>query len=152
MGLSQKDNARIQAEIEARTQAKLKGIVADLWKRTHECVFRISDRLKAYDEREQRIAEAQVNGSGEDVDTRTGTFTNTLISNLRELIEIMPDLDLTDDAELAAMRQRMLNQLTLYEADDLRKSPALRKRVTDNAEAILGDINKRMDDLGDFLA
>lgn len=160
VGISAADNARIQQEIEDRTNDRLKGVVADIWKRVHEAVNHVSERLKAYDEREERLAEAQEQanrrrgknkGKRTGADKRTGIFHDTLIDNVKELIAVIPDLDLTDDPEVSAIRTKMLNQLCVHDADALRKSGPLRQRVTENADKLLVDINKQIEAIGDFL-
>lgn len=151
---------QIQASIESRVQAKIKGVQADIWKRAFECVDRIADRLVAFDEREERLAAAmakQAKKKGaekrrlpEGID-KSGTFTGTLITNLRELVEIMPDLDFTDDPALAQMRQRLLSQLCVHDSDELKESPLLRQRIAGNAKAIRDEVKERLDALSDFL-
>jgi hypothetical protein len=160
-GLNAEETARIQDEIERRTQEKLNGVLADLWKRIHDCVERVAERLTAYDEREARLAEAQAKADrrrgpnkgklADDVDTQTGTFTNTLITNLSDLVELLPGLDLTGDPELAKMTERLRRQLCPHEAEDLRKSPLLRRRVAENATKILEDVDARIAAVSDFL-
>jgi hypothetical protein len=151
IGVSEEDTARIQADIEARHAEKLKGIVTDLYQRVAKAVEHIAERMKAYDEREERIAQAQEKADRRKgpnkgmlptgFDMRTGVFTDTVISNLKDVLELIPDLDMTDDPTLAALRDKLLNQLCPHTPEDLRQSPALRKRVAANAEKILAQVS-----------
>lgn len=148
-GIGPVEEARIRREIEARTQAAVQGIKLDIFKRIHERVSRIAARMEAYDEREER---KDKDGK---VD-RTGTFSDTLVTNLRDLVEIIPELDITGSPEIATLRTRLLAQLCRHEPDDLRKSHLLRRRVRRNAEKIVEDTNSEIariqDTLGDFYA
>lgn len=159
IGISAEEHARIQQQMEDRAKLQLKGIVVDIYKRVRDAVFHISERLQEYEKREERIAEATekanrrrgANKGVVEVDTKTGIFHDTLIDNLRELLGVIPDLDLTDDPVLATMRQELANQLCVHDAEDLRKSEPLRQRVKENADKMLTNLDKQIEAIGDFL-
>jgi hypothetical protein len=70
-----------------------------------------------------------------------GTFRDSLVENIRDIVAQVPNLNITDDPRLARLCEDMRRNLTEHEADALRASPHLRKSVASEADRILQEIN-----------
>lgn len=64
-------------------------------------------------------------------------FRDTTVSNLRDIAEVLPLLNFTDDPDLAALGERISKSLTRYEAKDLRNNKATREAAGEEANDIL---------------
>lgn len=128
--------AEIQREIDRRANDAISGMVRAVWTQIHEHVNHMVERLNAYNERMEKPPEER---------GRWGVFENTLVENLRDLVERMPRLNITESDAIENMRVRLLRQLCAEDPDTLRESPLTRKDVLRKAEAILADV-------GEFLA
>ena len=129
--LSAEDTARVKADIEKDVRSATQTAMADLWKRIHDAVTHMADRLRKYS-----------------IDATTGKaanpFRDSLVENLRELVEILPRLNFTGDAKLSAMHQQIAAELTAIDAADLRTDANARGRVATAAEQILATMESRM--------
>lgn len=116
------EESRIRAEIQDRTNAAIAGAVKDTWSRVHDVVSKMAERLRAY--------------SG----AKDGAFRDSLVSNVRDLVDLLPRLNVTGDAELAETARRMAEQLCQYDAQALREDSALRDKVARDAESIMASM------------
>jgi hypothetical protein len=64
-------------------------------------------------------------------------FQNTLVTNLREVIDLIPDLNITQDPNLTSMADEVKDRLLRYEPDDLRQLQSLRQQVATDADELL---------------
>lgn len=101
-----------QVVAERQTQA-----VADLRRRIREVVSKIEDKLSVKD----------------------GIFRNTLIENCRDLSNLIPSLNVTDDPALNALHQDIQARL-LVDPDRLRSSPVTRASTVKAAREILDQL------------
>jgi hypothetical protein len=116
--------ARIRAEIEAHTADLVANANRDLWQRVQAVTSRLVERLSAFE-----IDPA--NGS------RVHPFRDSLIENVRALLEIMPRLNITGDARIEQVRQDLAATVACHEPETLRENNALRAEVVDAASGIL---------------
>jgi hypothetical protein len=116
--------ARIRAEIEARNGELVANANRDLWQRVQAVTQRLVERLSAFE-----------------VDPVAGTrvhpFRDSLIENVRALLEIMPRLNITADARIEQVRQDLAEKVARHEPETLRQNPDLRAEVVDAASGIL---------------
>jgi hypothetical protein len=116
--------ARIRAEIEARNANLVATATRDLFQRVQAVTSRLVERLSAFE-----------------VDPVAGTrlhpFRDSLIENVRALLEIMPRLNITGDARIEQVRQDLAERVALHDPETLRTDPALRAEVVDAASGIL---------------
>ena len=116
--------ARIRAEIEARNAELVENANRDLWQRVQAVTSRLIERLSAFE-----------------VDPVAGTrlhpFRDSLIENLRALLEIMPRLNITGDARIEQVRQALAEKVARHDPEALRADPHLRAEVIDAASGIL---------------
>ena len=123
VSLSDSETARIQADIKTRTESAIAGAVQDIWTRVYETVSHLSDRLKAY----EVTPEGKVKNP----------FRDSLVENLRDLVDLLPRLNLTGDSALSATCQELKSKLCTYEPDSLRENDRLRAEVAKDADSIL---------------
>lgn len=122
------ERALIQADIEARVNAAVEDAMTDLWKRVHDNVSRMAERLRGY----------HVDGEGK----VHGAFRDSLVGNMRELVEVLPKLNFTGSNSLETMRQRLENELCQFEPKELRENETVREAIAENAEAILKEVSQ----------
>lgn len=115
----------IAASISSRAESAMRCAVRDAWERVHECVKHMADKLGDKD----------------------AIFRDSLIDNIRELAEVLPGLNVTDDPGLAAMAKDLMGRLARNDADDLRNDPGLRKRTAAEAARMLADIDRALGSL-----
>jgi hypothetical protein len=97
------------------------------WQRVIERVEKLKIGLEGY---------KPANGKGDKVE---GIFRDSLIDNIKELADMIPSINIANDADLTRMQRKLL-ALTAYSASDLRESDALRGEVVKQASAVLSDI------------
>jgi len=126
--LAEGQTADIRAELAEAAQATVRMATLDAWQRVHEVAARMKERLTAYT-------------PGGDGIKATGTFHDTLVSNVAELADILPGLNLAQDPALDAMARRLREDLASVDADTLRADPIIRADTAAAADAILRHVN-----------
>lgn len=63
-------------------------------------------------------------------------FRDTLVGNIVEITELIPNLNVTDDKVLSELHTRINKELTYYSPDALRHSPSDRRAAANKAQAI----------------
>jgi len=112
----------IRQQIEATERAAIAEAMRHLWGRLHDATSAMVDRLSTPD----------------------AIFRDSLVGNMRDLLDILPRLNVTNDADLAAMAAEAERKLAAYHPQDLRDDKALRAVVAADAAAI-------MDKMRDFM-
>ena len=77
-------------------------------------------------------------------------FTRKTVENVVELVDIMDELNITEDPELTRIVSEIRTELTIWDVDMLKDDPLLRERVASKGREILGDIDKTGDVAGFF--
>ena len=117
------DTERVRRDIESDVEERLHEAAADLWRRFGECIQRVSERLR------------------EDDEGKPLKFRDTMIENLRDLVDVAPRLNIFGDDRLAALCEQAKHRIASVDPAALRPSPrfdpALRERVRDDADALL---------------
>jgi hypothetical protein len=114
-------------------------IGSDQKKATQDAIDRlvktsVSDIYKKLGELVERIVKQTA--------AKKGKIYDSLINNLKELVELIPALNINDDPELEALRKDCADQLASIDPADLRKNKRLRKATADKATHILESIRK----------
>ena len=86
----------------------------DLWTRLYEVTHHMASRLA-------------------DPEAR---FHGTLVSNVSDLVELLPRLNIVGDPHLASLTEQVRKQLCQHSADLLRNSPATRQQIAASAASI----------------
>lgn len=118
--------AEIQGNIREATEARIHNAMADVWTRVASMVEHFSARTSPDIKR----------------------FHDTTVTNLQELVNLMPSLNLIGDPDLRAMTARLKQSLCLYEPKDLRKNEAMRAAAKAEADQIMEDMKGFMQALG----
>jgi hypothetical protein len=118
--LSDAEIQSIRADIEIRTQEGIDRAMRELWQRLYDSVKHMSDKLS-----EMRD------------DGRNGIFRDSLVSNLQELCELLPRLNVTGDTNLDMLTSEVANKLANNDPDTLRNHAPTRTAITNDANAIL---------------
>lgn len=106
---------------EIQRRAEL-GIERRLWERLAEPIKAMAERLSQADP----------------------TFRDTLVGNIRDLMKLMPSLNVTDAPALNRFREEIEDSLTKYSADTLRLSSSARRETAARAKDILARMNDFM--------
>lgn len=122
VSLEAKEMSRIKRDIKRTIEEAQKSAMDDLWNRLYKVVEHANERLK----------------------DPKAVFRDSLIDNARELVKLLPRLNVTNDKALAGMAKEIQNNLCQYQPDELRKSKRLRKKVAKNAEGMLDDMANKM--------
>ena len=120
VSLNASEVQRIQADIESRTRNILHDATDECWKRLYKSVEHMTERLS-------------------DADNR---FHDSLVGNLRNLVDLLPKLNIADDPELERMRQDVAAKLCRNDPSVLRPNSkdfdrTAREKQSNDAEQIL---------------
>lgn len=105
----------IRSEIESNTMASMETATRDLWGRMHEMVERIHVRCSSAD----------------------GTIRESMLNNARELVELLPAMNITNDPGLETMRLTIKDKLCKMSTAMLQTSPVYRQDAASEAKSIL---------------
>ncbi len=118
--LASDDTDRVKRDIERHIEEQLHDAVGDLYRRLGEAVGRVSDRLQ------------------EDDNGKPLVFRNSMIENIRDLVDVVPRLNIFGDDELARLCGQVKEKIAGVEPDALRPSktfdPAARAQVKRDAD------------------
>ena len=121
--LASDDTDRVKRDIERHIEEQLHDAVGDLYRRLAEAVERVSERLN------------------EDGDGKPLVFRDTMISNIRDLVDVVPRLNIFGDQRLARLCEEVKDRIAGVEPDSLRPSrtfdPVVRDRVKRDADALM---------------
>ena len=115
----------IKRELEATSDSVLNGAMKDTAKKIAEVVGHMAEKLKTY---------------GTSAKGKKNFFTGSLVENVRELADLLPAFNLTNDPNLDAITDRIKRELCVEEAKELRENEAARATVQASAEDILKDV------------
>ena len=100
--LATADADRIRADIEEQLESRIKGTVHDLYQRLGNAVTTLSERLSIDD------------------DGKAKTFHKSALENLREICNIIPQLNITGDMELARLCEEVKQAISDVDVNELR--------------------------------
>lgn len=109
---------RIRQEITASTTSAVQTAVSDAYQRVAKVVDAFVDRLAASDT----------------------IFKNSLVENARDLAEVLPALNITNDPQLAELAAKLKEKLCAHEPDTLRHNMAVRRAAYRAAVDIKSDL------------
>jgi hypothetical protein len=119
-GLPQVQLDALAAKINDNTRKQAENAMQDVWKRLHDAVGRMAERLSSPDK----------------------LFHNTLVENVRDVARLMAHLNVTQDAKIEALRKKVEKHLTKHDAKHLREHPTVRTQVGAMAVSILQEMNQ----------
>lgn len=115
VNVGDKEAVAIKKQIESRVKEALSVATKDLWRRLHEVVESLAKKMRESDP----------------------TFRDSIIENIRDLVGLLPDLNVADDPRLEEMRRKVEAELAKLNPDELREDGKMRKQTADAADAIL---------------
>lgn len=107
--------ADVKADIEKQVQEACREAMSDLWQRLYEAVTHIAERLT----------------------NAKGIFRDSLISNVKELCDMLPKLNILNDPALEGMRQEILKGLASEKPEELRTNEKQRTAAAKKAQDIV---------------
>lgn len=118
--MGEEEKERIKRQITAAVEASLQVASRELWQRLYEAVSHLAERLQAY----------KVTDEGID-----HPFRDSVVTNLVKLVDILPKLNVTADAELKRLAAEVRASL-LVDPQELRKSESVRTETAKTAAEI----------------
>ena len=120
--LTADDTDRVKRDIERQVQHQLHDAVQDLYRRLGEAVERVSDRLR------------------EDENGKPLVFRDSMIANIRELVDVVPRLNIFGDHELARLCEQVKDRIASVDPETLRPSrefnASIRSQVKQDADTL----------------
>lgn len=127
VNLGDSEIALIKNHIELGADERLQRAMQDVWLRMRDVVSRMSDRLKQY----------TVNRDG----SVANPFRDSLVTNITDLLDLIPVLNLTGDPNVTEFAAAMRDDLTRYSPDQLRDAEYARKDTAQRADEILAKMS-----------
>lgn len=121
--------AEIRQQIEKNSNKTIENALSDCWKRIFDNVSALAKKMH-----EKKTD----NKTGQET---TPIFRNSIIENINDLVELLPDLNITNDRELENMRQKLQDNLAGIDPAELRESKESRQEIAEKADNILQDLD-----------
>lgn len=118
----------VRQDIEKQITESMQRGQQDIFRRASEVLARMVDRLTKYD-------------PGTNGQRPTGIFRDTLVGNIRELVDVLPSLNVTDSPAVAKLYSDLDTLTDNLEPNQLRENAALRRHTADAAQAILDRVS-----------
>lgn len=106
---------KVKASIEASLEQRMKAATADVWRRMAETVGYFQERMAKPD----------------------AVFRDSTITNIGEMLDLIPGLNVLDDPDIEAVRSTIAKAFGNLDAKDIRKDPAHRAELAGEAKAIV---------------
>lgn len=121
----------LRSEIADTLSAASQNAMGELWSRVSVAVSTMATKLSAYQPGNKEFK-------------AENPFRDSLVENLRDLCQLLPRLNFTNDPKLESVRMKIEAELLQVDAADLRESDMLRQRVAERADKIAADIAEFM--------
>lgn len=122
--IAEEEIERVQHNLEIMANQAVEEIANDLHRRIYKAVYHLHERMVEYK-----------------VDPETGKTTNKLydstMGNIKELVELLPRLNVTGNTDLENLRQEIAAKIAGYDTETLKGSQVIRDEVRDSAKGIL---------------
>ncbi len=106
---------KIRASITASAEARLQAAMSDVWARMAETISYFQTRMA----------------------NPTAVFRDTTVTNISDLLNLVPGLNVLDDPNIELVRAKIAESLGGIDAKDIRKDPALRQELAGEAKKIV---------------
>ncbi len=104
----------IVKDIERRSEARIEAAMRDVYERVYDCTSKMAEKLKDAD----------------------GVFRDSLVYNINELADLIPALNITDDAKLNDLAKKLKEDLVEHSPEILRSDAKVRQATAKKAEAL----------------
>ena len=123
---------KIKAQIEATVNAGASLAMREVWERLHVVVTHMADRLAAYKPAPEKGGKIE------------NPFRDSTVDNVREMLRILPALNITDDQELTDKLALIETKLVAVDPAKLRADPKARAKAAASAKEIADSMAGRM--------
>lgn len=113
---------RVRTQLEEQSKAVIEEAIKSVWGRLQKVVQHAAERLKAYQEVDGKVEHS---------------FRDTVVTNISELLDVIPALNITNDPKLVEFAAAIRQELTAYSGTVLRDDPKVRATVAQKADDIL---------------
>lgn len=124
--LSAVEQERIRDQLSESMKQSYASAVKDSWERLHSATKTLAERLTAYDEDSTKI------------------IRSAIVDNVRDLCDILPQLNLSGDPTLTAMAEEIRDRLTGSTAKELKNDNKLRKDTRLSASELARKVDAYM--------
>jgi len=107
--------AKVRATMEASLEARMQAAAGDVWKRMLSTTQYFAERM---------------------ADPKA-VFRDTTVTNITEMLDLVPGLNVLDDPDIEKVRQEIAKALGGIDAKEIRKDPELRQELAGEAKAIV---------------
>jgi hypothetical protein len=114
------EQEKIAKQIEDRVEQQHAESMRRVWNRVYKTVEHVYDRLK----------------------DENAIFRNSMITNVQELVDLLPDLNILKDPNLEDMSNELKQTLCQQDPDELRRNKIQRKQVADESRGLLDKIGQ----------
>jgi len=122
---------RISADIDGEVRRALERATTDMFERLYHVVLAMRDRLKEY--------KVVTKGKKQ---VREHSFRDSIVTNIKELCELLPKLNVTQNAELDRLVAEVSKSLGGQEPEQLRDNDDLRKEAIKKADSLLAKMEE----------
>lgn len=129
--IEREEMMRLREELAQDIEQEFQSASRDLFERVHSEIKSLHKNLVEFGE--------EIPGT-----SRTRTFRDTAVDNLRSLAEILPALNVTGDPDLDQLARDIQAKLTRHSAETLREDTKARKATQRDAKAILDAVSAFM--------
>lgn len=127
--VSNAESKAIIKGIEDRTKARLEAAINNIWERVLEKVKNMYDHLSDFKPRDGLRAQE-------------GKLTNAMIKNIKELAELMPSLNVTNNPEVTKVQKQLLADLCAFNVEELKTDAKSRLATQKKAKQIFDKVSK----------
>lgn len=120
----------LKQDVENEINERLAYANKDVYLRFQQLIEHMIERLKAYKP-----------GDKDSGVRATGTFHNSLINNIRDLVDLIPHLNIAGSQDLTDFGNRVKSELCSLDCDNLREDEKLREDAVLTAEDILAKMS-----------
>jgi hypothetical protein len=113
--IDQADADKVRAGMEAAMEQRMQAAAGDVWKRMAEAVARFQERM---------------------ADPKA-IFRDSTVTNIADMLDLVPGLNVLDDPNIEAVRAAIANSLGGIDAKSIRKDPELRTELAGEAQTIM---------------
>lgn len=131
VAISEEERKRIATEIEQNTRATCAKANEDLNRRVITAVKHMATSLSEYSVEVDEDGKQRIKNP----------FRDSLVENVREIADLIPKMNFTDDPVLANVVKEIKDKLTVHDPKALRASPMLREQTAQEAKNILNKLN-----------
>lgn len=128
-GLTDAERDALHKFGEARAKQAVNRAIGAAYGRLLETVQHMHDRLKPGD------------------DGKYPVFRDSTVTNVRDTVEMLKDLNVFGDPDLEDMRQRVLNECCVHQPDTLRQFTTVRDNVAEAAQRLTNEMLKALEGL-----